>query len=115
MPYLPVSLSFTWPSLDQGLKDDLFLKLAYLYFDKAVVEQRLDELLDAEAAIVKALPIVAAPLAVFALLCISCIALLIVALVHADRMPYRPFPSSLAKQTMKKGPQAPKSSAASLW
>lgn len=40
--------------------DDLFSKLAYLYFDKAIVDQRMDELLDAEAEIVKALPIVAA-------------------------------------------------------
>lgn len=40
--------------------DDLFLTLAYLYFDKTIVDKRLDELLDTEAAIVKALPIIAA-------------------------------------------------------
>ncbi len=40
--------------------DDLFLKLAYLYFDQEIVDQRLDTLLDAEADIVKQLPIQAA-------------------------------------------------------
>ncbi|HEY7772659.1 MAG TPA: tRNA-(ms[2]io[6]A)-hydroxylase [Marinagarivorans sp.] len=37
--------------------DDLFLKLAYAYFDAEVIEPRLEELLLAEANIVKALPI----------------------------------------------------------
>ena len=40
--------------------DDLFLKLAYQYFEQDVVDQRLDTLLDAEAEIVKQLPIKAA-------------------------------------------------------
>ena len=40
--------------------DDLFLKLANLYFEEGIVEKRLDELLDIEADIVKALPVIAA-------------------------------------------------------
>lgn len=40
--------------------DDLFLKLAYQYFEAEVVEARMEVLLDAEAEIVKALPIIAA-------------------------------------------------------
>ncbi|MFT5118557.1 MAG: tRNA-(ms[2]io[6]A)-hydroxylase [Kiritimatiellia bacterium] len=38
----------------------LFIDLATLYFDTAIVEERLDELLDAEATIAKQLPIRAA-------------------------------------------------------
>ena len=37
--------------------EDLFLQLAEKYFDPAQVQQRLDELLDAEAVIVSELPI----------------------------------------------------------
>lgn len=40
--------------------DDLFLKLAYRYFEDEVVEARMTILLDAEAEIVKTLPITAA-------------------------------------------------------
>lgn len=40
--------------------DDLFLKLAYEYFDAPILEARLNELLEIEANIVKSLPIVAA-------------------------------------------------------
>ncbi|WP_053981304.1 tRNA-(ms[2]io[6]A)-hydroxylase [Marinagarivorans algicola] len=40
--------------------DDLFLKLAYQYFDTDIIEARMDTLLEAEAEIVKALPIIAA-------------------------------------------------------
>ena len=40
--------------------DDLFLKLAYRYFADEVVEARITALLDAEAEIVKTLPITAA-------------------------------------------------------
>lgn len=40
--------------------DDLFLTLAYRYFEADVVEQRMAVLLDAEAEIVKTLPITAA-------------------------------------------------------
>lgn len=40
--------------------DDLFLKFAYKYFDKEVVEKRLDELLDIEAELIRSLPIIAA-------------------------------------------------------
>ena len=40
--------------------ENLFIELAYVYFPRAVVEQRLDELLGEEARICQALPIVAA-------------------------------------------------------
>lgn len=40
--------------------EDLFLNLAHNHFDQRTIEQRMDELLDAEAAIVAGLPIVAA-------------------------------------------------------
>lgn len=39
--------------------EDLFLELAYHYFSSDAVDQRLDQLLDAEAEIVQALPIAA--------------------------------------------------------
>lgn len=40
--------------------EDLFLRLAQSYFPEATIAQRMDELLDAEASIVAALPITAA-------------------------------------------------------
>lgn len=40
--------------------EDLFLRLAREYFDETTITERMDELLDKEAAIVKALPIRAA-------------------------------------------------------
>lgn len=40
--------------------DDLFLKFAYKYFEQEIVEERLDELLDIEAELIRSLPIIAA-------------------------------------------------------
>ena len=40
--------------------DDLFLKFAYKYFEREIVEKRLDELLDIEAELIRSLPIIAA-------------------------------------------------------
>lgn len=40
--------------------DDLFLKFAYQYFERSIVDKRLDELLDIEASLVRSLPIIAA-------------------------------------------------------
>lgn len=52
---------FYWAITESEARhEDLFVNLAQLYFPLAEIEQRLDQLLDAEADIVASLPIVAA-------------------------------------------------------
>ncbi len=56
----PLKNFYTAITESEARHHELFVELAYNYFDKEVVNQRLDELLDFEAEIVKGLPIRAA-------------------------------------------------------
>ena len=60
LPQGPLQKFYTAITESEQRHDDVFLKLAHTYFDDATANQRLNILLEAEAAIVKSLPIIAA-------------------------------------------------------